>query len=134
MVWNTLIIVTVLLPIAGFAIDVPRYVMLRSRLQIACDAAAEAAARQVDTAHYTTTGETRLNPTTYAGEAQWAFAQAVAGLTAKGYTASMTGIALDEAVDAVQVDAAGSLRLFYNLTPPVTVRTTATSWYRMVRR
>ena len=48
MVWNALVIVTVLLPLAGLAIDVPRYFALRSRLQIAADAGAEAAARAVD--------------------------------------------------------------------------------------
>ena len=35
MVWNALVIVTVLLPLAGLAIDVPRCFALRSRLQIA---------------------------------------------------------------------------------------------------
>ena len=30
--------------------------------------------------------------------------------------------------------ASGTIRLFYNLTPPVTVRVTATSWYRMIQR
>jgi hypothetical protein len=45
MVWNALVIVTVLLPLAGLAIDVPRYFALRSRLQIAADTGAEAVAR-----------------------------------------------------------------------------------------
>ena len=69
MVWNALVIVTVLLPLAGLAIDVPRYFALRSRLQIAADAGAEAAARAVDIRHYINTGETRLEPDRYAGEA-----------------------------------------------------------------
>ena len=50
MVWNALVIVTVLLPLAGLAIDVPRYFALRSRLQIAADAARKRRARQVDIA------------------------------------------------------------------------------------
>ncbi len=57
MVWNALIIVTVLLPLSGLAIDIPRYFALRSRLQGAVDAAAEAAARQVDIPHFMNTGE-----------------------------------------------------------------------------
>ena len=67
MVWNALVIVTVLLPLSGLAIDVPRYFALRSRLQAAVDAAAEAAARQVDIAHYQNTGETRLDADRYGG-------------------------------------------------------------------
>ena len=80
MVWNALVIVTVLLPLAGLAIDVPRYFALRSRLQIAADAGAEAAARAVDIRHYINTGETRLEPDRYAGEAAWAFDTAVSDL------------------------------------------------------
>lgn len=134
MVWNALIIVTVLLPLAGLALDVPRYFLLRSRLQIAADAGAEAAARAVDVRHYKTTGETRLDPGRYAGEAAWAFDTAVSGLRAKGYTASLDGVDLDEGADAVSARGSGTIRLFYNLLPPVTVRVTATSWYRMIQR
>jgi len=134
MVWNALVIVTVLLPLAGLAIDVPRYFALRSRLQIAADAGAEAAARAVDIRHYINTGETRLEPDRYAGEAAWAFDTAVTGLRARGYTANLDGVDLDEGADAVTTRASGTIRLFYNLIPPVTVRVTATSWYRMIRR
>jgi Flp pilus assembly protein TadG len=134
MVWNTLVIVTVLLPLSGLAIDVPRYFALRSRLQIAADAGAEAAAQAVDIRHYVTTGETRLEPDRYAGEAAWAFEAAVADLRARGYTANLDGVDLDEGADAVSTRASGTIRLFYNLTPPVTVRVGATSWYRMIRK
>jgi hypothetical protein len=134
MVWNALVIVTVLLPLAGLAIDVPRYFALRSRLQIAADAGAEAAARAVDVRHYINTGETRLEPDRYAGEAGWAFEIAVTDLRARGYTANLDGVDLDEGADAVSTRASGTIRLFYNLTPPVTVRVTATSWYRMIQR
>jgi len=134
MVWNALIIVTVLLPLSGLAIDVPRYFALRSRLQIAADAGAEAAARTVDIRHYINTGETRLEPDRYAGEAAWAFETAVADLRARGYTASLDGVDLDEGADAVSTRASGTIRLFYNLAPPVTMHVGATSWYRMIRR
>ena len=134
MVWNALVIVTVFLPLAGLAIDVPRYFALRSRLQIAADAGAEAAARQVDIPHYQNTGETRLNVDTYPGEAHWAFETAVTNLRAHGYTATFDNLSVDEVADAVTVDASGTIRLFYNLLPPVTVHTSATSEYRVWQR
>jgi hypothetical protein len=134
LVWNTLVIVTVLLPLSGLAIDVPRYFALWGRLQIAADAAAEAAARAVDVRHYINTGETRLEPERYAGEANWAFEAAVTDLRARGYTAALNGVDLDEAADAVSTRASGTLRLFYNLAPPVTLHVGATSWYRLTRR
>ena len=133
MVWNALVIVTVLLPLAGLAIDAPRYFALRSRLQIAADAGAEAAARTVDIRHYINTGETRLEPDRYAGDAAWAFDTAVADLRSRGYTANFDGVAVDEGADAVSVAGSGTIRLFYNLAPPVMLRVAATSWYRMVR-
>ena len=54
-------LITVLVPLAGLAIDVPRYFTLRARLQLAADAAAEAAARSVDIPHFRNTGEVRLS-------------------------------------------------------------------------
>ena len=134
LVWNALVIVTVLLPLSGLAIDAPRYFALRTRLQIAADAGAEAAARTVDIRHYVNTGETRLEPDRYAGEAAWAFETAVADLRARGYTATLEGVDLDEGADAVSTRTSGTIRLFYNLTPPITVHAGATSWYRMIQR
>ena len=131
MVWNALVVVTVLLPLSGLAIDAPRYFNLRSRLQAAVDAAAEAAARQVDIVHYQNTGETRLDVGRYGDEAHWAFETAVTSLRARGYTASFANLSVDDATAAVTASASGTVRLFYNLTPPVTVRVSATSWYRM---
>jgi Flp pilus assembly protein TadG len=131
MVWSALVIATVLLPLSGLAIDVPRYFVLRSRIQAATDAAAEAAARQVDVRHYRETGETRLDPALYPGEASLAFEAAVASLRERGYTATLDGVTVDEAADTVAVAGSGTIRLFYNLAPPVTVHAAATSWYRM---
>ena len=44
----------------------------------------EAAARQVDIAHYQNTGETRLDADQYGGEAHWAFETAVTNLRTAG--------------------------------------------------
>ena len=132
MVWNTLVIVSVLLPLSGLAIDVPRYFSLKSRLQSAVDAAAEAAAREVDIPHFQNTGDTRLKAS-YQDAAGWAFETAVADLRARGYTADFGGTTLDEAADAVGATGAGKIRLFYNLTPDLTITARAVSWYRLTR-
>jgi len=134
MVWNALVIVTVLLPLSGLALDVPRYFMLRSRLQIAADAAAEAAARAVDVRHYINTGETRLDVERYESEAFWAFDRAVADLRRRGYDAHLVNISLDEDADTIKIDAWGTIRPFYNLLPAVTVEVSAVSWFRMIQR
>jgi len=134
MVWNALIVVTVLLPLSGLALDVPRYFMLRSRLQIAADAAAEAAARAVDVRHYINTGETRLDVERYESEAFWAFDRAVADLRRRGYIVDLVRLAVDEDADTVAIQAVGTIRPFYNLLPAVTVEVSAVSWFRMIQR
>ena len=81
-----------------------------------------------------TRAQTRLNVDTYPGEAHWAFETAVTNLRAHGYTATFDNLSVDEVADAVTVDASGTIRLFYNLLPPVTVHTSATSEYRVWQR
>ncbi len=85
MVWNALIIVTILLPLASLCIDVPRYFILRARLQAACNAASEGAARAVDIAYFQTTGDTRLDPGQAASNASALFSAGVSSLAGRGY-------------------------------------------------
>ncbi len=87
----------------------------------------------MDIRHYINTGETRLEPDRYAGEAAWAFETAVADLRARGYTATLDGVDLDEGADAVATAPAARSGCSTTLTPPVTVHVGATSWYRMIR-
>ena len=42
-------------------------------------------------------------------------------LRARGYTANFDNLSVDEGADAVTATRSGTIRLFYNLTPPVTV-------------
>jgi Flp pilus assembly protein TadG len=130
LVWNTIILVAVFLPLAGLAIDVPRYFALRSRLQLACDAAAQAAAQAVDIGHFMDTGQVRLRSDA-CGQAGWAFAAATENLHA---AVALDSCQVDEAGDGVLVQGSGVLQPFYNLGPAVRVRATAASRYRMVQR
>jgi hypothetical protein len=134
MVWNALIIVTVLLPLAGLTIDIPRYILLRSRLQIAADAAAEAAALTVDELHFMATGEVQLDAAHYPGAAAESFQATVANLLNHGYEATLDNLTVDETADAVTATASGTIRLLFGISPAFRVHAQATSWYRMVKR
>jgi hypothetical protein len=131
MVWNSLVLVAVLLPLASFTIDVPRYYVLRSRLQLAADAAAQATAQCVDMAHFQNTGETRLELGCRQREPHQVFQATVAPLLVRGYTPTLTAVLVDEAADTVTIRAQGATRLFFDLTPPITVRVAARSTFRM---
>ena len=91
MVWNALVIVAVLLPLAGLTIDVPRAFILRARLQAACNAASEAAARAIDVPHFRDTGEVRLDTGKALASAQNYFAAGTSSLAGGGYQPAMTG-------------------------------------------
>jgi hypothetical protein len=134
MVWSALVIVTVLLPLASLTIDVPRYFTLRSRLQLAADATAEAMARCVDTVHFQNVGETRLHRECVEADAGTIFGQATQDLAAKGYSPNLGAVAVDEAADRVTVDASGTTVLFFGLTPQFSVDVRAVSSFRMEER
>jgi Flp pilus assembly protein TadG len=132
MVWNTLVIVTVMIPLMGFTIDIPRYFILRNTLQNATDSAAEAAAQTLDAAAFINAGEVRLS--SYASQsAHTAFDAAASPMTSKGYTLSLDGISVDESNDSVSATAHGDIRYLFGLTPTVTIRVQAQSRYRSIR-
>lgn len=134
MVWNALVIITVLLPLASLTIDVPRYFTLRARLQLGADAAAAAAARCVDVAHFQNVGETRLRSDCAVTEPGFIFRQATQDLQSKGYTPRLDTIAVDEGDDTVSVAASGTTTLFFGLTPSFSVHVRAVSRFRMDQR
>ncbi len=133
MAWTALMLVAVLLPLASLTIDIPRYFVLRSRLQSATDAAALAAARCIDTAYYSETGQTRLDLAEAAQSAIAAFYGSTASLARTGgYRFSFHGIG----VQGRYVTASGSGTLYglFGTTPFVTVHATAQTAYREIER
>jgi len=133
MVWNALVIVAVLLPLASLTIDIPRYFILRARLQAAADAAAQAAAQSIDIAHFQRTSDVRLRED-YAEAASCLFHESVANPRPKGFSPVLTSIAVDEGHNFVAIQASGTTRPFFGMAPPLTVRVTAVSQFTMRHR
>ncbi|MBP7961445.1 MAG: hypothetical protein KBG20_03745 [Caldilineaceae bacterium] len=131
LVWSSLLVIAVLLPLASLTIDVPRYLILRTRLSLAADAVAAGTARCVDVSHFQNTGESRLNPFCVDRTSRDLFAEATTGLTANGFSPSLTGVAIDETADTITVSASGTTRLFFQTTPNVTVNVDSRSRFRM---
>lgn len=134
LVWSALVMVTVLLPLASLTIDVPRYVVLRSRLQLAADAAALATAQCVDHAHFQNTGQTQLDFWCYLATPGPVFNQTVAPLVQADHYPTLTGVMVNDAAQAVVVTAQGTTRLFFSLSPPITIRVEAQARYRAIVR
>ena len=134
MVWNALVLVTVLIPLGGLSIDVARYFNLRTGLATASDAAAAAAAQCLDIPRFQNTGDVFLLPACVEAEAQTVFAANVADLDPAAYNPRFLDVAIDEGIDSVRVRAAGEIRLMFGLTPAFTVDVAAESRYRMDSR
>ena len=134
MVWNALVIVTVLIPLGGLSIDIPRYFNLRASLATASDAAAAAGAQCLDIPHFQNTREVRLLPNCVEAEARTVFAANVADLDAGAYSPRLDDISVDEGEDSVAVRSSGDIRLMFGLTPAFTVNIEAESRYRMDSR
>lgn len=133
MVWNALVIVTVMIPLMGLTLDIPRYFILRNTLQNAADAAAEAAAQTADAAAFINGGKRRL--ASYADDsAALTFYEAASPMTSRGYTLALDGVSIDEAGDRVLVTAHGAIRYLFGLTPEVAIHVRGASRFRALRR
>ena len=130
MVWNTLVIVTVMLPLMSLTLDIPRYFILRSTLQNAADAAAEAAARTVDAETLIYSGGQDLLPSGAVQYAHMAFDAVASPMNAKGYNLSLDGISINESQDRVTATAHGQISYMFGLTPSVTISARSESWFR----
>lgn len=129
MVWNALVIVTVMLPLMGLTLDIPRYFILRSTLQSAADAAAEAAAQTLDAGAFINAGEVSL--ASYATDsAARVFYAVAAPASDRGYGIALDGVSIDESNDTVAVTAHGALRYLFGLTPEVAIHVQASSRFR----
>jgi len=130
MVWNTLVIITVLLPLMGLTLDIPRYFILRSTLQNAVDAAAEAAAETVDAETLIYSGGQDLLASGAVQYAHMAFDAVAAPMRARGYNLTIDGIQIDESQDRVTVTAHGDIQYLFGLTPSVAIGARGESWFR----
>ncbi len=129
MVWNALVIVTVMIPLMGLTVDIPRYFILRTTLQNAADAAAEAAAQTLDAGAFINEGDVSL--ASYATDSATRVFYATAAPAAdRGYAISLDGVSIDERADEVTVTASGRLRYLFGLTPEVTISVQAASRFR----
>ena len=132
LIWSSIVVVAVLVPLAALTLDVPRYFVLRSRLQTAADAAAEAGAQCVDIPHFQATGETLPDYWCAYSDPESVFRRSVAPLRAKGYGLYVAFIGIDQRQQSITIYAQGDMPVFFALTPRLIVRVEARSAYRVI--
>ena len=118
MPFYAVVLTTILLPLMSLSIDIVSFFYARTHLQAAVDAACEAAAQALDTAHFVESGEARILP----GRAwSWAgreFHASLLGRQMGEYSPSLDRVALQSAT-VVTCSASAQVRRFIPFTPPM---------------
>ena len=104
LVWWALVISFAAFPLLVFVVEGARYLQASGAVQKAADAAAEAAVREIDVAHYVATGEIAFSGAEYGVAAQYANANAQF-LHARHIAIEIVSINVDEAAETVEVTA-----------------------------
>jgi len=120
LVWWALVLGLVAFPLLAVATDGLRYLKAAGDVQIAADAAAEAAVREVDLAHYVATGEVRFSGNEYALATDYAHRNAEF-LRSNRVTVAIVAITVDDSQHTVLVTARADVsRLLPRFTPALT--------------
>ncbi len=123
-------IVFIGLPLASLTVDVVRGMYVRTHLQVATDAACQAAADALDTAAFQSTGVRRINPSRGRSQAASVFNATLGDAARVGFTPSLA-IGFPSATRA-NCQATASVDRLIPLTPPMMAVVTTTSEMRVV--
>ncbi len=135
MVFDAIVIVAVLLPLASMTVDVPRYLIMRARLQAAANNAAEAAASQcIRTDVFRNTGRVVLDTSCAWSAARDVFSETASPMTARGYSLSLDGMHVNQPNHSVDVNASGTTMVFFGTFPGKRIHVRARSRFRMTKR
>ena len=114
----------VLIPALAFAIELGRYFYAISEVQKAADAAAVAAAAEINQRVFQDTGSLTSTSKTWANAQSYVSSNTI-GLSAKGVHAFVTGIQVSGGDNTVRVNVSANLSiLFQSVVPNVTVTLT----------
>lgn len=129
--WTAMLFTTLLVPLMLFAVQYGRAVNTKDALQNAADAAASAAAAQVDVDHFRRTGEIRLTGAVYPVAQAYA-ARTFRQLGPRGVTPRVVAIVPDGATRTVRVVVEARVSALFGY--PVTVRAEGTAQVRATTR
>lgn len=132
LVWNALLLLTVFLPLASLTVDVPEYFSAASYLEQALAASSQDAANAcLDLQRYSQSGLAALDPHCLRRTAQQRFAQATAELAAMGHRPALVHTACRTHCQEVTLRGTVAVRVFFALSPALTITREATSRARM---
>jgi len=131
LVWWALFIGFVAFPLLVLIVEGGRYYRAAGDVQKAADAAAEAAVREVDIAHYLDSGEVRFSGNEYALAQEYTNANA-SFLRPRGTDVAVVAIQVDEANDTVLVTTRADVTLLFpRIAPQLLIQRTGVAQVRL---
>jgi Flp pilus assembly protein TadG len=124
----------VLVPALAMAIELGRYFYARSEVAKAADAAAVAAAAEINQRVFQSSGDLTPTDKTWANAQNYAFRNNSV-LSTRGINAYVTGIAVDSGADTVRVTVSADLSLLFpSVVPKVIIHETGVAQVRAFSR
>ncbi len=132
LVWNAMVLMTVCLPLSSLILDVPQYFAAAAHLEMALDAAAQGAANDcLSLAEFSQSGMARLDAGCIGTQAQRRFQSLTAPLAAAGHVPMMEEAGCQDSCRMVVLRGTVALRVFFALSPAVTIVRTGSAAVRM---
>lgn len=132
LVWNAVVILAVLLPLASLSVDVPEYFRVASHLEQSLATAAQDAANTcLDLKSFSQSGVATLDLPCLRRVAGQRFDQATVSLADAQHAPSLTQVTCHDACQTVTLQGTTTVHVFFALSPAVTLVRTASSRVRM---
>ena len=132
LVWNTMVLMTVLLPLSSLVFDVPQYFAAAANLEMALEAAAQEVANDcLQLAEFSQSGIVRLDAGCIDHQARRRFESLTGPLAASGHVPVLTASACKDSCQTVILRGTTALRVFFSLSPTITIARTGSSQVRM---
>ncbi len=132
LIWNAAVILLVFLPLASLTVDVPAYFQVGSQLEQALATAAQDATNScLDLPSFSQSGTALLELPCLRQTAQQRFDQATSSLAAAQHGPTLTQITCHSACQTVTLQGTAAVRVFFSLSPAITLTRSATSRVRM---
>ena len=132
LVWNTMVLVTVILPLSSLVFDVPQYYAAATNLEMALDAAAQGAANDcLQLAEFSESGQTRLDEGCVNSQALIRFNDLTEQMADFGHESRLTTVDCRDSCQTVFLQGTTAVRVFFSLSPEIAISRTASSKVRM---
>jgi len=127
-----MVLMTVFLPLSSLVFDVPQYFAAAATLEMALEAAAQEAANDcLQLEAFSRRGVARLDADCIGRQAGRRFVSLTGPLAGSGHEPTLTASRCEDSCQTVVLHGAATIRVFFSLSPTITIARTGSSQVRM---